>query len=697
MFDSKLILLDKFGHGLAFIAADRTVPYLNPAARQLLGVEEAVAVLKVEDLGITYPTNFWRADLRHAEMLAQRGQHELRLLGTTFVHPEGTILLLETGVSQIEDDFRFFVMDNMGEGVLMLGKDGEVIYMNNAAHILLGVGLHAGQAQRWTVDNIGEFEPRDFWETASSKREISFHKSGSTCRLLASTYHWKDKILVCFQEERQEVMRYQQPNSLIPKDLNNLTGISPELRREAMMLANSDLSFMITGETGTGKEVMARAIHFSSNRFKGPFIVIDCTALPKDLIESELFGHEAGSFTGATREGRAGKFEQAHGGTVLLDEIAELPLPLQPKLLRVLNDKMVARIGSQKLVKADVRVIACSNRNLKELSDKETFRSDLYFRLKGAELHLPPLRARMQHFDELLELFVRIHGHGRPYVLSSPAKAVLCGYHWPGNIRELEKTVQYILSRDSTGEILPEHLPPDVMQGQTGTSNGTLKETIRLYERLVVNNALHNDQYNVKTTATALGLSQWGLRRKLRELGIRRPVLSDMRYGSNQKRVPKWLGQGNKAHIEIVSVEPIVVKPGGAVTIHVRVSNLGLNPWLEVAATRKPKSGDYTLGLIWMKLGNKFTFLPSSMGVKAAIYDDVIKNDWLPLPGIVKPGQSVEIRTTVRAPREIRAYALLFVMNHIGVGAFLETPMPSVKYVHEVGSSAIIEVRQEKD
>jgi len=209
-------------------------------------------------------------------------------------------------------------------------------------------------------------------------------------------------------------------------------------------VATTDTSILITGESGVGKEIIARRIHDSSKRVGGPYIALNCAAIPESLLESILFGHEKGSFTGATKV-QTGKFEQANGGTLFLDEIGEMPIQLQAKLLRVLQDKIVERLGSAESVKADVRVIAATNLNLQDQVKKGKFRDDLYFRLAVFPILVPELRNRQEDIIPLAEFFLsryRINLGRESIQLGPDAKKYLQSYSWPGNVRELENTIQ---------------------------------------------------------------------------------------------------------------------------------------------------------------------------------------------------------------------------------------------------------------
>jgi DNA-binding NtrC family response regulator len=243
-----------------------------------------------------------------------------------------------------------------------------------------------------------------------------------------------------------------------------MVGRSPRMREVFGLLkkvAPMDVSVIVTGETGTGKELVARALHDESPRRKGPFVVLDCGSIPENLIESELFGHEKGAFTGAIG-GRVGAFERADGGTIFLDEIGELRLDMQPRLLRVLENREVRRVGGSQVASVDVRIVAATNRDLAKEVEEGAFREDLYFRLGVIHVQLPPLRARPEDVPWLIE-----HALSRPDVVSRhgqkrvtpAAMALLQSYSWPGNVRELVNVVSHLLTFADGPEVDVAHLP----------------------------------------------------------------------------------------------------------------------------------------------------------------------------------------------------------------------------------------------
>jgi transcriptional regulator with PAS, ATPase and Fis domain len=288
----------------------------------------------------------------------------------------------------------------------------------------------------------------------------------------------------------------------------------------ATSIAPFDSSVIITGESGVGKEVVARLIHARSQRSRGPFLAINCGALPESLLDSELFGHKAGSFTGASSD-HAGLFEAAGGGTLFLDEVGEVSHSLQVKLLRVLQEREIRRVGEAKGRKIDVRVLAATNRDLGEAMQKGTFREDLYYRLKVIQVAIPPLRDRRDDILPLARFFVERFQTRlkRPELrLASSSINYLLTYHWPGNVRELENAIEHaaVLSRD--GQITAELLPASVQQGgePIARSSGGHRPLAEV-ERLHIQTVLKHCDGNRRKAAAALGISTATLWRRLKE------------------------------------------------------------------------------------------------------------------------------------------------------------------------------------
>lgn len=306
----------------------------------------------------------------------------------------------------------------------------------------------------------------------------------------------------------------------------SVVGSSPHFRaliEQARHAARTDADILVEAESGTGKEVLARFVHQASPRREGPFVAVNCAAFPDTLLESELFGHVRGAFTGATAS-KAGKFELANGGTLLLDEIGEMPLMLQPKLLRVLQEREVDRLGDTHSVRVDVRVIATTNRSMRDLLEEGKFRLDLYYRLNVIPLSIPPLRQRREDIPELAEYFVRKYGprSGRAGVRLSPEVVEQLQLHdWPGNIRELENFIRRALAL-STGDVVGTEVLEGIQFGSNGRSKTTLQAglTLEEVERQLVERTLEATGGNRTRAADMLGVSLRTVRNKIREYGL---------------------------------------------------------------------------------------------------------------------------------------------------------------------------------
>jgi DNA-binding NtrC family response regulator len=315
--------------------------------------------------------------------------------------------------------------------------------------------------------------------------------------------------------------------------LHGMIGDSPALRevlRVVRRAGPTDATVLVTGESGTGKEVVARALHAESRRRAGPFIAINCSALPGELIEAELFGHLKGAFTGADRD-REGLFEAAHGGTLFLDEVGDLASPAQAKLLRVLEERQVTRLGGSRSIPVDVRVLAATNRPLERMCVEGSFREDLLYRLRVIGLHIPPLRERREDIPAIAVHFLADFAarHGRPTrALSEAARRVLLAHDWPGNVRELRNAVERAVVLAEGETIEPADLPPGLdTRGPLRPVDAALAglpwaearaRALDAWERDFLAAALERHGGNISRTAQSLGIHRQSLQKRLRQL-----------------------------------------------------------------------------------------------------------------------------------------------------------------------------------
>ncbi len=361
--------------------------------------------------------------------------------------------------------------------------------------------------------------------------EISFEEDVRLLSIVASMVAQGMKIQEMVRDEKRELLT--ENISLKEKlkerySLYNIVGTSnkmTEVFRMIEKISDTDVTVLIRGESGTGKELVANAIHFNSPRASKPFIKLNCAALPEALIESELFGHEKGSFTGATEQ-LIGRFERAHGGTLFLDEIGTLNFAAQAKLLRVLQEKEFERIGGHRTIRVDVRIVAATSKDLERSMSEGTFREDLYYRLNVFPIFMPPLRERKTDILLLTDHFVGTYS--RKYKkdvrrISTPAIDMLMQYHWPGNVRELENCIERAVLLCADRVIHSHHLPPTL---QTGERSGTipflsLEESVKNFEKELIVDALKNTRGNMAEAARLLKSTERVVSYSVKRLGIK--------------------------------------------------------------------------------------------------------------------------------------------------------------------------------
>ncbi len=352
--------------------------------------------------------------------------------------------------------------------------------------------------------------------------------------IIASLVAQAVRLRQAAQEERERLLEENSRLQLALKDKFHPSNMisndqaMQDVYEQIAQVSRSQATVLIRGESGTGKELVASSIHFNSPRAEKPFIKVNCAALPESIIESELFGHEKGAFTGALSR-RKGRFELAEQGTLFLDEIGDLSPATQVKLLRVLQEREFERVGGTETIQVDVRILTATNRNLEELMVHGHFRQDLYYRLNVFTIHLPPLRDRKADVLLLADHFAERYAKANGKIIrriSTPAIDVLMGYHWPGNVRELENCIERAVILSEDGVIHSHHLPPTVQTAESsGTEHhGSLEAAITKVERELLLDELKTAQGNKAKAARALGLTEriMGLRLKAHGIDYRR-------------------------------------------------------------------------------------------------------------------------------------------------------------------------------
>jgi Nif-specific regulatory protein len=329
----------------------------------------------------------------------------------------------------------------------------------------------------------------------------------------------EERLLEENQRLRQSLQKRFRPSNIIGKS-KPMQGVYDLIAQ----VSGSEATVLIEGESGVGKELVAHAIHFNSPRAQGPFVKVNCAALPQSVLESELFGHEKGAFTGAVAE-RHGRFELAEGGTIFLDEIGDISPSLQVQFLRVLQEREFERVGGTKTLRADVRVVAATNHDLRELIANGRFREDLYYRLNVFPIRVPPLRERQADILLLADHFVEVYGKAngkRVRRISTPAIDMLMNYHWPGNVRELENCIERAVLLTDDDVIHGHHLPPTLQTAESSGTvhDGTLQASVERLERELVVEALKSSRGNMAKAARALGLTERMMGLRVRKHGI---------------------------------------------------------------------------------------------------------------------------------------------------------------------------------
>lgn len=441
------------------------------------------------------------------------------------------------------------IIENSKDGIISVDRDGYISILNATAERLLKV--EGKEVMGKHIDNvfprlkltevlqsgIGEMEIlQSIHENKIMISKMPIKINGEVVDAVA-LLHDVNRIQQMEEKIRRDISTKGHYAQYTFKDIIGVSKVSQEIIRIGKEYAKVDSTILIEGETGTGKEIVAQSIHNYSNRAEGPFVVVNCAALPENLLESELFGYAPGSFTGADRKGRRGLFELAHGGTIFLDEISEMNPLIQGRLLRVLQEKQVMKIGDNKVIPIDVRVIAATNKNLQEMMLERTFREDLFYRLNVLRIELPPLRSKKEDIPYLINSFIQYYSCklDKPtIVLDKDVLKYLSFYNWPGNVRELKNFVErlmvvskkiYIKLEDINDKFIPENnTKGDSMIEQVELSKNSIKSgnynSLNNIEKDIILKALEENRGMINSTAKALGISRTTLWRRIKKYNL---------------------------------------------------------------------------------------------------------------------------------------------------------------------------------
>ena len=452
-------------------------------------------------------------------------------------------------------------LENSDDGFLIVTPDGNIAYINQPYCDYIGVrreevlgkpvidyidtsrlpeiardpfyGHEVATFHRAAADQYKDHERYVFVNRTNVSREGTPIAGVGQIKFVRNTL----KSSATIQQMMDQIEQYEEDLKRINAEkfsINRILGYSDAIRavkKLAIKSAASDFPILITGETGTGKEIFANAIHYAGSRSHQPIVHINCAAIPADLLESELFGYESGAFTGARKGGKKGKFELADHGTLFLDEIGDMPLNMQAKVLRVIQEGEIEHIGGYKPIPVDVRIICATNRDLEKMIEEGTFRSDLYFRINVLSIKLPPLRERLGDIDLLIDHYLSElnEKYHTEVTMTAEARQILGSYSWPGNVRELKNIIERCYAIQDSGLITSGIIPYSLKKGSThpvaSDAGKSLEEMLADVEREILLGTIRRHQGNLKKSAAELGIHRVTLYKKMDKLGISRSDL----------------------------------------------------------------------------------------------------------------------------------------------------------------------------
>ena len=562
-------VLNAVGNGVIAVNAQGIITIFNPTAATITGFKAEHAIGKavndvIPNTGMTRVLETGIAELNqkmklgNSQIMTKRSPIIIKNKVVGAVAAFQDVTELQKVAAELEDVKNLkstldSIVNSIFDCIVVVDKSGFITMMNDAYGEFLGIdpkkviGRHVseviensrmhvvaqtGKAEICDMQKIGEHNTvvtripvvKD-GEVVGAVGKVVF-RDVKDLRVLARKMTSLQSELEYYKEELRKVQGGKYT-------FDSIIGSGEKiqwLKTIGLRAAKGNSTVLVTGESGTGKELFAQSIHYASARRHGPFIKINCASVPENLLESELFGYEEGAFTGARKGGKPGKFELANGGTIFLDEIGDMSMPMQAKLLRVLQEREIERVGGTKTIPVDVRIIAATNRDLESMMEKNTFRQDLFYRLNIISLHIPPLRERREDIPELCEaLLIKINRDMQFDVdgVSPEALQLLMSYDWPGNVRELENLLERAVNlMDEPGRIMQDHLPafirrssvPKETIGETGLPLAGIMEDA---EKQAIYKALETAGGNRTLAAKLLGIHRSGFYQKLSKYQIK--------------------------------------------------------------------------------------------------------------------------------------------------------------------------------
>lgn len=560
-------ILDSMHNGVIAVDDRGEVTLINLGANRIFALAEEKALGK--PLGAILPDLDLTPALEHGEVkigLKYRRGETTTVVNITPLHNGGKIvgaIAIFQDLTELEQVARELetvkalnrtldtVLNIIYDGIVVVDEHGRITLANRAWNDFLNVspdaviGKHVTEVMEETrlhiVARTGVPETSDVMNIQGKPLIVSrlpVIKEGEVVGAvgkavfpqLAEVKELAEKLR--FLEDKvtyyQEVLEKTKTAQDIMKDMIAESPAMKKIKQEIVMVAGSASTVLLTGESGTGKEVVAHAIHLCSDRCDGPFVKVNCAAIPENLLEAEIFGYEAGAFTGALKSGKPGRFELANGGTIFLDEIGDMSFPLQAKLLRVLQEREFERVGGTKNIKVNVRILAATNKDLNRAITEGNFREDLYYRLNVINLHLPPLRERPEDIEPLIIFFTNKYDSilkAGIQGISTEALEILLNYAWPGNIRELENVIERAVNYARPGLIQVTHLPSRIIsavrQADSGkTKTKSYRDKLDQAEREMILSALEQAKGNKTKAAKLLNLSRSRLYVKMQKYNL---------------------------------------------------------------------------------------------------------------------------------------------------------------------------------